>query len=76
MMGEIGLTWMKESHVIRNLTARGYANIRSLRRNAQGIWQAKAIHDGLALNVAMDIYANVKTQPDHRGGLAQGSLSD
>jgi len=75
VMGEVGLTWMKENHVIRNLTAKGYANIRSLRRDAQGIWRAKAIQDGLALNVAMDIYANVETQPENHGGLAQGSPS-
>jgi hypothetical protein len=29
----------------------------------------------LALNVAIDIYGNVKTQPENRGGLAQGSVS-
>jgi len=76
MMGEIGLTWMKENHVVRNLATKGYTNIHSLSREAQGIWRAKAIHDGLALNVAMDIYANVETQPESHGGLAQGSLSN
>jgi hypothetical protein len=76
VMGERGWTWMKEDHVIRILTSKRYANIRGLRRDAQGIWRAKAIHDGLALNVAMDIYANVETQPDQRGGGVQGSPSD
>jgi len=76
VMGEKGWTWMKESHVISILTRKGYTNIRSLRRDAQGIWRAKAIHDGVALNVAMDIYANVKTQPESHGGLAQASPSD
>ena len=75
MMGGIGWTWMKENHVIRILTTKGYTNIRSLRRDAKGIWRAKAIHDGLALNVAIDIYSNVKTQPEKRGGLAQASPS-
>jgi len=75
VMGETGWTWMKESNVIRILKTKGYTNIRSLSRDAHGIWRAKAIHDGLALNVAMDIYANVKTQPESHGGLAQASPS-
>ncbi len=75
VMGETGWTWMKESNVIRILKTKGYTNIRSLSRDAHGIWRAKAIHDGLAVNVAMDIYANVKTQPESHGGLAQASPS-
>ncbi len=75
MMGEVAWTWMKESHAKRMLKAKGYANIVSLRRDARGIWRGKALRDGLALNVAIDIYGNVKTQPEKRGGLAQGSVS-
>ena len=75
VMGEVGWTWMKENHVIRILKSRGYTNIRSLRRDAQGIWRAKAIHDDLALRVGIDIYGNVETQPESHGGLAQASLS-
>jgi len=76
MMGEIGWTWMKESQAKLILESKGYTNIRSLRRDAQGIWRAKAIHHGLALNVAIDIYSNVETQPESHGGLAQASPSD
>jgi len=76
MMGEIGWTWMKEKHAKLMLKSKGYANIVSLRRDARGIWQTKAIRDGLALNVAVDIYGNVETQPESHGGLAQASRSD
>jgi hypothetical protein len=76
MMGEVGWTWMKEKHAKLMLKSKGYANIVSLRRDARGIWQAKAIRDGLALNVAVDIYGNVETQPESHGGLAQASRSD
>jgi hypothetical protein len=75
MMGEVAWTWMKESHAKRMLKVKGYTNIVSLRKDAKGIWQGKALRDGLALNVAIDIYGNVKTQPENRGGLAQGSVS-
>jgi hypothetical protein len=75
VMGEVGWTWMREKHARLILKSKGYANIVSLKRDAKGIWQGKALRDGVALNVAMDIYGNVKTQPENRGGLAQGSLS-
>ena len=75
MMGEVGWTWMKEKHAKLMLKAKGYTNIVSLRRDARGIWRGKALRDGVALNVAMDIYGNVKTQPESHGGLAQGSPS-
>ncbi len=75
MMGEVTWTWMKESHAKRMLKVKGYTNIVSLRKDANGIWQGKALRDGLALNVAIDIYGNVKTQPENLGGLAQGSVS-
>jgi hypothetical protein len=76
MMGEIGWTWMKESHAKLILKSKGYANIGGLKRDAKGMWRAKAIHRDLALNVAVDIYGNVETQPAHNGGLAQMSPSD
>ena len=76
VMGEVGWTWMKESQAKLILKSKGYANIRGLRRDAQGIWRAKAIHDGLVLRVATDIYGNVETQPESHGGGAQGSPSD
>ena len=75
VMGEVGWTWMKENHVIRILKSKGYATIGGLSRDTKGIWRGKAIRDGLALNVAMDIYGNVKTQPESHGGLAQASPS-
>jgi hypothetical protein len=75
VMGEVGWTWMREKHARLMLKSKGYANIVSLKRDPKGIWQGKALRDGVALNVAMDIYGNVKTQPENRGGLAQGSLS-
>ena len=76
MMGEVGWTWMKEKHAKLMLKSKGYANIVSLRRDARGIWRAMALRDGLALNVAVDIYGNVETQPESHGGLAQASRSD
>jgi hypothetical protein len=76
VMGEIGWTWVKERHAVAMLKAKGYRNIRSINRDTQGIWRAKAIHRDLALNVAVDIYGNVETQPAHNGGLAQMSPSD
>jgi hypothetical protein len=75
MMGEVAWTWMKESHAKRMLKAKGYANIVSLKRDARGMWRGKALRDGLALNVAIDIYGNVETQSESHGGLAQGSPS-
>jgi hypothetical protein len=76
MMGEVGWTWMEESHAELMLKAKGYATIASLRRDQRGIWRAKALRDGLALNVGVDIYGNVKINPTHNGGLAQMSPSD
>jgi hypothetical protein len=76
MMGEVGWTWMKEKHAVLMLKAKGYRNISGLKRDAKGIWRAKAIHRDLALNVAVDIYGNVEAQPTHHGGLAQASPSD
>ena len=76
MMGEVGWTWMKEKHAKLMLKSKGYANIVSLRRDARGIWRAKALRDGLVLNVGVDTYGNVKTNPKHNGGLAQMSPSD
>jgi hypothetical protein len=62
MMGEVGWTWVKENHAKLMLKAKGYSNIGGLKRDAKGIWRAKAIHRDLALNVAIDIYGNVETQ--------------
>jgi len=76
MMGEVGWTWMREKHAKLMLKRKGYANIVSLKRDARGIWQAKAVRDGLALNVAVDIYGNVEARPESHGGLAQASRSD
>jgi protein CpxP len=75
VMGEVGWTWMKESHAKRMLKAKGYANIVSLKRDAQGIWRGEALRDGLALNVGIDMYGNVETQPENSGGAAQASSS-
>jgi hypothetical protein len=75
VMGEVGWTWVKESHAKLILKSKGYANIRGLRRDARGIWRGKATHDSLVLRVAMDIYGNVKTQRESHGGGAQGSPS-
>jgi hypothetical protein len=75
VMGEVGWTWVKKRHAKLMLKSKGYANIRGLTRDTQGIWRAKVIHRELALNVAIDIYGNVKTQPAHNGGLAQMSPS-
>ena len=76
MMGEVGWTWMTKDQAKLLLKAKGYDNIVSLRRDQRGIWRAKALRDGLALNVGVDIYGNVKANPKHNGGLAQMSPSD
>ncbi len=75
MMGEVGWTWMREKDAKLMLKAKGYTNIVSLRRHARGIWRAKALRHGFALNVAVDIYGNVEAQRYGSGGLAQGSPS-
>jgi hypothetical protein len=76
IMGEVGWTWMKEGQVVQILKRKGFANIDTLKRDERGIWRAKAIKDGLALRVAVDVYSNVESQPDYHGGLAQASPSD
>jgi len=75
MMGEVAWTWMKASHAKLILKSKGYANIVGLKRDAKGIWRAKALRRDLALNVAIDNYGNVEAQTESQGGLAQGSLS-
>jgi hypothetical protein len=76
VMGEVGWTWVKENHAVLMLKAKGYRNIGGLKRDARGIWRGKAIHDGLALRVGIDIHGNVEAQPAYHGGLAQASPSD
>jgi hypothetical protein len=73
VMGEVGWTWMKEKQAAKLLEKKGYASIRSLRRDEKGIWQAKAIKDGLAVNVGIDMYGNTQDQAMGVGGVAQGS---
>lgn len=75
MMGEVAWTWMKASHAKLILKSKGYANIVGLKRDAKGIWRAKALRRDLALNVAIDNYGNVEAQPESQGGLAQMSPS-
>jgi hypothetical protein len=75
MMGEVAWTWMKASHAKLILKSKGYANIVGLKRDAKGIWRAKALRRDFALNVAIDNYGNVEAQTESQGGLAQGSLS-
>ena len=58
------------------LTSNGYTNIGGLRRDTEGIWRTKAVKADLALDVAVDIYCNVETQPANQGGLAQASPSE
>ena len=74
-MGEVGWTWVTEVQAARILKGKGFTNIDALKRDERGIWRAKAIKDGLALRVAIDVYSNVESQPDNHGGLAQGSPS-
>jgi len=76
VMGEVGWTWMHEDQVIKILQSSGYAKIRSLKRDPQGVWRATAIKDDIALHVAVDFYGNVATQSESPGGLAQASPSD
>jgi hypothetical protein len=76
VMGEVGWTWITEDQAVQILKGKGFTNIGTLRRDAQGIWRAKAIKDDLALRVAVDVFSNVETQPESHGGLAQASPSD
>ncbi len=76
VMGEVGWTWMHEDQVIKILQSSGYAEIRSLRRDPQGVWRATAIKNDIAMHVAVDFYGNVVTQPVSTGGLAQADPSD
>jgi hypothetical protein len=76
VMGEVAWTWMSEGQAIQVFKSKGYTNIGTLRRDEQGIWRAKAIKDGLASHVALDVYANVQAELDGGGGLAQASPSD
>ena len=71
VMGEVGWTWMTEGQVIRTLKSKGYTDISSATRDEQGIWRANAIKDGLALRVALDIYANVEAELSGGGAVAQ-----
>jgi hypothetical protein len=75
IMGEVGWTWVTEAQAARILKGKGFTNIDALKRDERGIWRAKAIKDGLAFRVAIDVYSNVESQPDNHGGLAQGSPS-
>ncbi len=76
VMGEVGWTWMTEGEATKILQNKGYAYIRRLRRDPQGIWRANATKDDVALSVAIDFYGNVATQPVSTGGLAQADPSD
>ena len=62
---------MTEGQVIRILKNKGYTDINTLTRDAQGIWRANAIKDGLASRVALDIYANVEAELSGGGAVAQ-----
>ena len=76
IMGEVGWTWVTEGQAARILKGKGFTNIGALKRDAQGIWRAKAIKDDLAFRVAIDVFSNVDTQTESSGGVAQGSPSD
>jgi hypothetical protein len=76
VMGEVGWTWMTEGHAVQILKGKGFTDIHTLNRDAQGVWRAKGTINHVPLRVALDGYSNVETQPDNQGGLAQASPSD
>ncbi len=77
IMGELGWTWLSEEQVITILNGRGYTHVRNLKRDAEGLWRAKAVNGNLeAVHVAVDVYSNVETQPESTGGVAQADPTD
>ena len=64
VMGEVAWTWMREDQAIKMLEGKGYADIKSLRRDEHGIWRGKASKDDMTLRVAVDVYGNVATEPE------------
>ncbi len=64
VMGEVGWTWMREDQAIKMLEGNGYADIKSFRRDEQGIWRGKASKDDMTLRVAVDVFGNVATEPE------------
>jgi hypothetical protein len=40
----------------------GYANVRDLRKDKQGVWRGKAMKDGKSVSVSLDFQGNVTAQ--------------
>jgi hypothetical protein len=40
----------------------GYANVRDLRKDKQGVWRGKAMKDGKSVSVSLDFQGNVIAQ--------------
>ena len=77
VMGEVGWTWLHEEQVMTILKGKGYTHVRKLNRDAEGLWRAKAVNGNLeAVRLAIDVFGNVKTQPEYTGGVAQADPTD
>lgn len=44
------------------IEAAGYSNISELRKNSKGVWQGKAVKDGLTVDITLDKAGNVTTK--------------
>lgn len=44
------------------IEANGYANVRDLRKDKQGVWRGKAMKDGKSVSVSLDFQGNVTAQ--------------
>jgi hypothetical protein len=43
------------------IEAQGYANVSGLRKDAKGVWQGKAVKDGVTVNVSLDSDGKITT---------------
>lgn len=71
VMGEMCWTWLREDEAVQLLKAKGFSEIRGLRRGDRGTWEARAIKDSVVHRVSIDWYGNTQHQQEGAGGFAQ-----
>ncbi len=77
VMGETAWTWLSEEQVIAILKSNGYTHVRNMKRDAEGLWRAKAVNGNLeTVRVAVDVFSNIEIQPEYTGGVAQADPTD
>ena len=54
-----GANSFTEGEAKSRIEARGFANVSELRKDDQGIWRGKAMHNGRSVDVALDFQGNV-----------------